>query len=76
MELEQLQAQLRKLEEEYAQTEPVSLEPVRSLLEQELEGGEFILTELIERITVYETMLQVKLAEMPHPISIPLEGYT
>lgn len=74
LELEQLQAQLRKLEEGHVQAEPVSLEPVRRLLEQELAGGEFVLAELVERITVYEDVLEVKLAEVPNPISIPLEG--
>ena len=66
-ELSRLRVEAEKLESsrENTQREERGYEEVRAFLERELEGGEAVLDELIERITVRQEDFLVEVAELP-----------
>ena len=75
-ELERLQAQMEKTCQQQAELERGGerLEEIRAFLERELAGGESVLDEVIQRITVYEDHFIVEAVELPVRFCIRAEG--
>lgn len=75
-ELLRLQEQLAEAEKQRARLERGEdrFEEIRVLLEQELDGGENVLDEVIQRITVYEDHFIIELAELPVSFRVCAEG--
>lgn len=66
MELESRQAELDRGADRYAE--------IRALLERELAGGDAVLEEVIEKITVYPDHFIVEVAELPVRFRVRAEG--
>lgn len=75
-ELSRLRVEAEKLESsrENTQREERGYEEVRAFLERELEGGEAVLDELIERITVRQEDFLVEVAELPVRFQVRAAG--
>lgn len=66
-ELSGLYAHLKRMEEqkENAEQESRRFEEIRTLLERELQGGDALLGELVQQITVYQNYFLVDLVDLP-----------
>src|SRR5699024_9305349 len=75
-EMARLQAELDRLEarKDGVQLEEQRFHEIRQLLERELAGGDTVLDELIQRITVLEDCFLVEVVELPVRFRVHAEG--
>lgn len=75
-EMARLQEQLDQIKRQQAGLERGEnrFEEIRALLERELAGGEKVLDEVIQRITVYDDYFIVEVAELPISFRVRAEG--
>ena len=75
-EMARIQAELDRLEarKDGVQLEEQRFHEIRQLLERELAGGDNVLDELIQRITVLEDCFLVEVVELPVRFRVHAEG--